>query len=128
MSYTAIVTREGDTWIGDVQELAGAHTFARNLPALRRNLQEVVGLVLDAPDDETFEISLRFEGVPDDFAAAVALGERRHELEEQQKELADSTAKAAARLAAQGWSVRDIATALHITPGRVSQVVSPHAA
>ncbi len=128
MSYTAIVTREGDSWIGEVQELTGAHTFARNLPTLRRNLQEVIGLVLNAPEDQTFDIDLHFEGISDDFAEAVAIGERRELLDVQQKELASSTAELAARLAKQGWSVRDIAVALHLTPGRVSQVVSPRAA
>lgn len=122
-TYDVTVTREDDAWIADVEGLAGAHTFGRNLVTLAGNIQEVIGLVLDRPADERFDVRLRFEGVDADFLEAAQLGGERLELERREAELAGRVAELAGRLARSGWSVRDISGALRISPGRVSQIV-----
>ena len=50
MSYTAIVTREGNDWLAEVRDLPGAHAFARTLFALRRELADAIILSADLPD------------------------------------------------------------------------------
>lgn len=123
-SYAVEVTREGDSWIGDVVDVPGAHSYAKNLTALTAALEEAVALVLDLPDDAsapTFKFEYR--GVDDAFTEAGKIGEIRSQIEELQQQLAVATLEAAQKLAAAGYSVRDIAGVLQMSPGRVSQVI-----
>lgn len=125
MTYTVEVTREGDAWIADVLDLPGAHTYARNLTALADAIQEVIALVTDAPDDAPrAELQYVYRGVDDTFVQAAELGEARAEVERTQKQLANEATVAAAILANDGYSVRDIAGVLQMSPGRVSQILT----
>ena len=46
--FTAVFERDGDWWIGYVEELPGANTQGRTLEEARLNLGEAVQLVLAA--------------------------------------------------------------------------------
>lgn len=46
--FTAVSTREGDWWIGFVEELPGANTQGRTLDETRDTLKEAVLLVIEA--------------------------------------------------------------------------------
>jgi predicted RNase H-like HicB family nuclease len=46
--FTAVYKREGDWWIGFVEELPGANTQGRTLEETRENLKEAVQLVIEA--------------------------------------------------------------------------------
>ncbi len=46
--YTAVFERDGDWWIGYVEELPGANTQGATLEETRSNLQEAVQLALEA--------------------------------------------------------------------------------
>lgn len=124
MIYRVEVTREDGVWIADVMDVPGAHTSARNLEALAARVQEVIGLVLDRPEDERFSIEFEFVGVDPEFAAAALVGRERTELDRRQRELAARVSSAARLLAQAGWSVRDIGGALHMTSGRVTQLLT----
>lgn len=58
MIYRVQVTHEGPDWIADVQDVPGAHTNASTLWELLGRVQEVIGLVLERPDSERFEVEL----------------------------------------------------------------------
>jgi len=45
---TAVFERDGDWWIGYVEELPGANTQGRTLEEARENLKEAVALVIEA--------------------------------------------------------------------------------
>jgi predicted RNase H-like HicB family nuclease len=45
---TAVFERDGDWWIGYVEELPGANTQGRTLEEARENLRDAVRLVLEA--------------------------------------------------------------------------------
>lgn len=124
MSYTATVTREGDAWIANVDGLSGAHTYARNLTALEGAVDEVIRLVEDLDDDAPVEIRFRFQGLDEEAATAVELADERDELDRRRAALNVATARKVHSLQQRGYSVRDIAGLLHITPGRVSQIGS----
>jgi hypothetical protein len=49
-SYRVVVTREDGHWLADLPDLAGAHSYARSLPALDQAVREVVVLAADLPD------------------------------------------------------------------------------
>ena len=46
--FTAMFERDGDWWIGYVEELPGANTQGRTLEEARENLKEAVALVIEA--------------------------------------------------------------------------------
>ena len=45
--FTAVFEREGDWWIGYVEELPGANAQGRTLEEVRESLKEAVCLILD---------------------------------------------------------------------------------
>jgi predicted RNase H-like HicB family nuclease len=61
MSYTVLVTRDGDNWLADVPSVPGAHTFARSLVGLAKSVREVVVLMDDLPDVAAVELDFHFE-------------------------------------------------------------------
>lgn len=121
----AVVTREGSNWLAEVPGMPGAHTYAGNVSALVENLREVVALVLDLPGDAESDVSvhLKFTDADDVISEAARIGEQRAEAEATLKAVQSQTAAAAQRMSAAGYSVRDIAGVLRVTPGRVSQIV-----
>ena len=48
MMLTAVFRKVREGYIGFVEELPGANTQAKTLPAARRNLREAISLVLEA--------------------------------------------------------------------------------
>ncbi|MBM3926651.1 MAG: type II toxin-antitoxin system HicB family antitoxin [SAR202 cluster bacterium] len=48
MTFSAVYERDGDWWIGWVEELPGANTQGRTLEEARENLKEAVAMVLAA--------------------------------------------------------------------------------
>jgi len=46
--FTAVFEKEGDWWIGYVEELLGANTQGRTLEEARENLKEAVRLIIEA--------------------------------------------------------------------------------
>lgn len=47
--YVVTVIREGDTWLGTVKGLPGAHTYARTLARLRSEMVDVIILSPTCP-------------------------------------------------------------------------------
>lgn len=128
MTYTVEVTREDDAWIADVPDLPGAHTFARNLTTLDAAVREVILLVLDAPDDAPApDVRYVYLNVTQEFLDAAALGDEREQVDDRRRQLGVAAAAHAAKLAEEGYSVRDISGALRMSPGRVSQILHARA-
>ena len=46
--FTAIFEKDGDWWMGYVEELPGANTQGRTLEEARENLKEAIALILEA--------------------------------------------------------------------------------
>jgi len=46
--FTAVFEREGERWIGYVEELPGVNTQGRTLEEVRENLKEAVQLIIEA--------------------------------------------------------------------------------
>ncbi|MDQ3514107.1 MAG: type II toxin-antitoxin system HicB family antitoxin [Chloroflexota bacterium] len=49
--FTAVFERDGDWWMGSVEELPGANTQGRTLDEARENLRDAVSLVIEANRD-----------------------------------------------------------------------------
>lgn len=125
-AYRVVVTREDGHWLADVPALPGAHTFARNLPALDQSVREVIVLADDLPEAAMPELVLEYDyhtGDADLDSTALEVRRMRREADELAAAAVTRTAEAAARLIDHGLSVRDVAAMLGISPQRVSQLV-----
>ncbi len=124
-TYRVVVTREDGHWLADVPSLAGAHTYARSLPALDHAVREVVVLAADLPDEAMPSLVLDYEYHTGDAsldATALEIRQIRRQADELAAAAAARTGRAAAELVAKGLSVRDVAALLGISPQRVSQL------
>ncbi len=76
-TYTAEVRWEDGQWQASVRDLAGAHTHAKTMTALRKRLREVIVLMDDRPDsdlqsEEAFSVDLVIDlTLQDDLAVEV---------------------------------------------------------
>jgi len=122
--YKVVVSRDGAGWLADVPSLAGAHTQAGNLLRLDEAIREVIALVEDLPDgaEPALMLAFEYEGLDEVAARAVDVGRRRADFDLVHAELVDETMTVARRMVSRGWSVRDVAHLLQISPGRVSQI------
>lgn len=126
-NVTAVVTREGTNWLASVPAVPGVHTYAGNITALVANVQEAVALVLDLPEEaEPVSVKLEFADADSLMSEAVQIGEQREQVETVRRTLQSRAADAAERMAAAGYSMRDIAGVLRVTPGRVTQILGQH--
>jgi hypothetical protein len=126
-TYHVIATREGDSWLADVSDVDGVHTWAKNLPGLDRNVREAIALADDLEDGAEAGLDLDYEyhtGSDElDYATASLRAARRH-LARETNDLEHATVETARVLAGEcGLSVRDVAGLLDISPQRVSQLV-----
>lgn len=127
LTYRVVVTREGDSWLADVPELSGAHTFARTLPTLDRAVREVIVLAADLPDEAMNEFALSWEYRTGDTALdeqTVQLRNLRAEADELSARASASTAAMARLLIERGMSVRDAAVLVGVSPQRISQMTA----
>lgn len=125
--YGVVVTREDGHWLADVPELAGAHTYARSLPALDQAVREVIVLAADLPDEALPGLVLDYSydtGDPDLDATALEVRRLRRQADELAAAVTARTGEVAAQLVARGLSVRDVAALLGISPQRVSQITA----
>ena len=124
MSYDVIITREDDAWLADVPAVRGAHTFARSLPSLFDSVREVIVLMDDLPDDAKPEIVFKFDMRDQLIKHAAHVREARAELEKREAAILSETAEVVDSLTGAGYSMRDTAELVGLTPGRISQMTT----
>jgi len=122
VTYIVNVTREGNEWLADVPGVAGAHTFARSLEGLERYAREVIALMDDLDDDAEVDVRFVFEVDDEVVREAARVGNERRELLAREEIIRAEVAEAVRSLTDAGYSTRDAAAMLGVTPGRVSQL------
>jgi hypothetical protein len=130
VSYRVVVRRDPEDarfWLADVEALDGAHTSSRSLATLDRYVREVIVLAADLPDEAEAGLVLDWDyatGDPDADRLAEALRRKRAEIDAATRELTAQTAALARRLVTEGgFSVREAAALLSVSPARVDQMV-----
>jgi len=125
--YRVVITHENGAWLADVPQLAGAHTFARNIPGLHKAIREVIALVEDLPDGAEDSLDLDYEyriGIPEVEAETRQLRADRKRIRQEEDDLARRTDAAARTLVEQyNFSVRDAAALTGVSKQRISQLV-----
>ncbi|RFA07266.1 hypothetical protein B7R21_13665 [Subtercola boreus] len=126
MKYIVEISLEGVTWVASVTNLEGAHTFARSLVSLDRHVRDAIAVVADLDDEAAAaaEIEYRYDRVPTVVKIAAELGAERAANEVRMKRLQAEATEHARELTAAGYSVRDVAGLLQMSPGRVSQIMN----
>lgn len=125
-TYRVVVTHENGVWLADVPDLAGAHTFARNIPSLQKAVREVIALVEDLPDgaENGFDVEYEYRiGIPEVEAETRQLRADRERIRREEDELARRTDAAAKTLVERyRFSVRDAAALTGVSKQRISQL------
>ncbi len=110
-----------------VTDTPGLATFGRTLAQAQAHARDAVATWLELPDERSLEDAgvrvidqVVVPGLADDELAMLA--RKRHEADALRQDVAAGTASAATQMVRQGYSTRDIGTALGITAARVSQV------
>lgn len=122
MSYAVNVTREEGWWLASVDGLAGAHTEARTLTTLDTYVREVIVLAADLPDETMPDLDIVYHFDRPGLEAAARMAARRRRLERAHQRVVAESSAAARQLVAAGYSTRDAAVVLGLTPGRISQI------
>lgn len=124
VSYQAIVNREDGYWLAEVPGLPGAHAYAKTLGKLRAELVDAIILADDLADDADVHVTFQLDPRADDDLAkhAFEVAAQRQSAEAAVRAAQTAMVDAAQQLQQAGWSVRDIAGALDVTAGRVSQI------
>jgi predicted transcriptional regulator len=124
-TYHVVVTREGDAWLAIATNVDGAHSWAKNLPNLDRDIREAIAAVLDLADGAEPDLDVDYEyrtGNTKHDAMAENVRTARQRLAAQAASVERDTVAAIRTLAARGYSVRDVAALLAVSPQYVSQV------
>lgn len=125
MTYTALIAREGDMWLADVPRVPGAHAYARTLNRLRKEITDALILAADLDDDAAVDVRFEPGDITDRLLVrALDVAEQRRQLRRKEASVLKETSTLAKALISAGWSVRDAAGALDVTPGRISQLVN----
>ncbi|MDQ3475028.1 MAG: type II toxin-antitoxin system HicB family antitoxin [Actinomycetota bacterium] len=126
-TYRVQVTREDGRWLADVVGLRGAHTYARTLATLERYVREVIVLAADLEESMAEGLQREFDiatGDPQVDEATAAVRDARSDMALAAGRLQENTSRTARALVQAGWSVRDAAVVLKLSPQRVSQLTS----
>lgn len=127
MSYEVVITREDGNWLADVPSVPGAHTWARSLAALIDEVRDVIILMDDLDEHASVETILRINVDDDLIQDAAQLRAERERLAAAEQSIQCRTAEILAPLADAGFSVRDTAALIGVSPGRVSQLAKARA-
>jgi len=112
-----------DAWLAQCDQEPTARTWAPTLVALRHAIIDVIILAADLPDDAVVDVRLiAGEDLGDDVVRAIELGNRRADLHAAQVALREDTLASVRDLLDAGYSVRDVAGAVGLSPGRVAQI------
>ena len=111
-TYDVTVSREADNWLAQCVQEPTAHTWAPTLAAVRAEIVDAIILAADLPDD----------GLPEYIVRALKVGNDRMALRSAEAALRSATEESVHAMLAQGHSVRDVAGAVALTPGRIAQL------
>jgi predicted RNase H-like HicB family nuclease len=122
-TYKAIAIRSGLWWALAVPELAGVFTQARRLDQAERMIREVIGLVLEVPED-SFDIVIepQLESMGDLRVPIEDALRARGAAEKAQETSSMAMRQAVRELRTSGYTARDAGVLLGVSNQRISQL------
>jgi predicted RNase H-like HicB family nuclease len=122
-TYRATAERDGRSWLVRVPELTGVFAQARRLEFAETAISEVIGLMLDVPED-SFDVEVEPALAPDDARIIGELRHTRRELDRLQVGYSGLARSAATTLQRRGMPIRDIADLMDVSHQRVAQILA----
>ena len=123
MEITAECFRYEGWWVVTVPSVRGLHTQARRLDQVEAMVKDAASLLLDRPETD-FTVTV-VPSLPDAEQRRLdAARAARARLAEAESKAAEASREIVADLRAQGFTVRDVASLLGVTPSRVSQLAA----
>lgn len=120
MKLTAKATRVGKWWAIEVPEIEGLFTQAKRLDQIDAMVKDAAAGLTERPEQD-FEVSVVVTNQNiQDTATAVREAVTASQVAAQRA--ASESANATKKLLSHGLAVRDVATLMHISPARVSQL------
>ena len=125
-TYRVQVERDGDWWLINVPEVSRARSQARRLDQVELTTRDLLGLILDRPED-SFDLDIDVR-LPAGVSKALEIHKTaRRELGEVQARVSAATEEAARRLVRDGHlTYRDAAKLLGLSFQRVHKLVGSH--
>jgi predicted RNase H-like HicB family nuclease len=108
-------------WIVTVPAVRGLHTQARRLDQVEAMVKDAASLLLDRPEGD-FAVVVTPKLPADERHEIDQVRAARTRLAEAEQTMARTSRSAVADLRAQGFTVRDVAALIGVTPSRVSQL------
>lgn len=121
--YEVTATRSGDWWAIDVPGLLGAHTQARRLDQVEHMARELIGLLLDVPED-SFDVNVQAELVDEWARLLRETREARTAADEASERAQRLVRTAVVTLQGAGLSTREVGQLLGVTHQRVQQLAA----
>lgn len=122
-TYEVKAIRSGDWWAIDVPGLLGAHTQARRLDQVEHMARELIGLLLDVPED-SFDMRIQPE-LDDEWARLLReTRDARTEADAASERAQRLVRTAIATLQGAGLTTREVGQLLGVTHQRVQQLAA----
>jgi predicted RNase H-like HicB family nuclease len=123
MRITAVAQRSGPWWAVEVQEIPGLFTQTKRLDQIAEMVRDAAATLTGEPE-ENFEVvvAVHFGGEVDSVVDAAREAARL--LAEYQAKAAATSTKAAASLADEGLTVREVGEVLGVSHQRAHQLIS----
>jgi DNA-directed RNA polymerase specialized sigma24 family protein len=120
--YKVTATREGTWWVL-IANIGERHIASqtRRLSEAEAWIRDAISIALDVPED-SFDVEIVPELPEEVREPAERAQELRRRYDQAGRELGRETARAVTILRSHGFSVRDTADLIGVTPGRVSQI------
>jgi hypothetical protein len=122
MRLTVTARRDGKWWFGQAAEQPNVFTQVRRLEQMRDWIEDAARTVLDPVPAEGFDIMI-IPALSDADATAIAETRRLRDLRDQTAAQAAAIMRqTAGRLRAEGYSVRDVAQLIGVSPAAVQKL------
>ena len=114
-------SREGDWWFLEVEGVQGGFSQARRLDQVDATVRDLLSVLLDIPTGE-IDLRVQVEWPPELREASRRAGRARQKAELARDAATVEMRRAASAAVEAGFTVRDVAELLDVSPQRVSQL------
>jgi len=119
--FVVRASREGDWWYLEVEGVEGGYSQARRLDQVESTIRDLLALMLQRVP-ESFDLDVQVEWPADLRTASERASQARKRADEAREQAAAEMRMAAATATQAGYTVRDVAALLDVSPQRVSQL------
>ena len=122
--FNVRASREGDWWFLEVDGVEGGFSQARRLDQVDRTIRDLLSLLLEIPSDDV-DLRVHIDWPAGLREASGRARQAREEAEHAREAATIEMRRAAAAAVDAGFTVRDVAELLEVSPQQISSCASP---